>query len=180
MQREVLRKTVDEFLENLKNVLIHNRLTFDFKLLNRHLQLYRFYLKPKTYFLFIHLSRVKDFSIPPPWEEISRFLSSAEIFWAVILLKASARKSDPLGFFIAQGDFMKMKSKFNMNRLGLLRIKGKDLQMKHRFNTWDKFLEHLCADCSARPLLRPDRAGLRLDSERSCAFNRNTCPGPSE
>jgi hypothetical protein len=157
MQRGISRKTVDEFLQNLKNVLTHKRLTFDFKLLKRHLQLYRFYLKPKTYFLFIHLSRVKDFCIPPPWEEITRFLSSAEIAWAVILLKESERESDPLGFFIAQGDFIKMKSKFKMNRLGLLRIKGKDLQIKHQFNTWDKLLEHLHADFSTRLSLSPDR-----------------------
>ena len=165
MQQEALSKTVDEFLENLKNVLTHKKLTFDFKLLKRHLQLYRFYLKPKTYFLFIHLSRVKDFCIPSPWEEITRFLSSAEIVWAVILLKGPARKSDPLGFFIGQSDFMKMKSKFNMNRLGLLRIKGKDLQIKHQFNTWDKLLEHLRADFPTQPSLRPDRAGVRLDNE---------------
>ena len=155
MQRESSRKTVDEFLENLKNVLTHKRLRFDFKLLNRHLQLYRFYLKPKTVFLFIHLSRARDFCIPPPWEEIARFLSSAEMVWAVVLLKGPARESDPLGFFIAQGDFMKMKSKFNMNRLGLLRIKGKDLQIKHQFNTWDKLLEHLCADFSTPTVASP-------------------------
>ena len=155
MQREISRKPVDEFLENLKKVLTHKRLTFDFKLLKRHLQLYRFYLKPKTYFLFIHLSQVKDFCIPPPWEEIVRFPSSAEIVWAVVLLKGSERKSEPSGFFIAQGDFMKMKSKFNMNRLGLLRIKGKDLQIKHQFNTWDKLLEHLCADFSTPTVASP-------------------------
>ena len=159
MQRESSRKTVDEFLENLKNVLTHKRLRFDFKLLNRHLQLYRFYLKPKTVFLFIHLSRARDFCIPPPWEEIARFLSSAEMVWAVILLKGPARESDPLGFFIAQGDFMKMKSKFNMNRLGLLRIKGKDLQIKHQFNTWDKLLEHLRADLSTPIVASPRQSG---------------------
>src|SRR5512136_1248271 len=153
MQRKVLRKPVDEFLRNLKNVLTRKKVAFDFKLLNRHLQLYRFYLKPKTCFLFIHLSQVKDFSMPPPWGEISRFLSSAEIFWAVILLKGPARMSDLSGFFIAQADFMKMKSKFGMNRLGLLRIKGKDLQNKHQFTTWDGFLEHLLADFPVRPLV---------------------------
>jgi hypothetical protein len=146
MQREVLRKPVDEFLRNLKSVLTRKKVAFDFKLLNRHLQLYRFYLKHKPCFLFIHLSQVKDFSMPPPWEEISRFLSSAEMFWAVILLKGPARRIDPSGFFIAQGDFMKMKSKLSMNRLGLLRIKGKDLQIEHQFTTWDGFLEHLRAD----------------------------------
>jgi hypothetical protein len=159
MQREISRKTVDEFLENLKIVLTHKRLRFDLKLLKRHLQLYRFYLKPKTVFLFIHLSRAKDFCIPPPWEEIACYLSSAEMAWAVILLKGPARESDPLGFFIAQGDFMKMKSKFNMNRLGLLRIKGKDLQMKHQFNTWDKLLEHLRADFSTPTVASPRQSG---------------------
>ncbi len=159
MQREMSRNTVDEFLESLKTVLTHKKLTLDFKLLKRHLQLYRFYLKPKTYFLFIHLSRVKDFCIPPPWEEITRFLSSEEMVWAVILLKGSERKSDPLGFFITQGDFMKMKSKLNMNRLGLLRIKGKDLQIKHQFNTWDKLLKHLRADFSTPTVASPRRSG---------------------
>jgi hypothetical protein len=159
MQREALRKTVDEFLENLRAVLTRKKLAFDYKLLKRHLQLYRFYLKPKTYFLFIHLSRARDFCIPPPWEEITRFPSSAESVWAVILLKESERKSDPFGFFIIQGDFMKMKSKFNMNRLGLLRIKGKDLKMKHQFNTWDRLLEHLRADFSPPTVASPQRSG---------------------
>lgn len=159
MQREALKKTVDDFLENLKTVLTHKKLTSDFKLLKRHLQLYRFCLKPKTYFLFIHLSRVKDFCIPPPWEEITRFPSSSETVWAVILLKGSEWKSDPLGFFIAQGDFMKMRSKFSMNRLGLLRIKGKDLQIKHQFNSWDKLLKNLRADFSTPTVASPRRSG---------------------
>jgi hypothetical protein len=170
MQREAMRKTADEFLENLKNVLTNKKVTSDFKLLKRHLQLYRFYLKPKTYFLFIYLSRARDFCIPPPWEEIVRFPSSAEIVWAVVLLKGSERKSEPSGFFIAQGDFMKMKSKFNMNRLGLLRIKGKDLHIKHQFKTWDKLLEHLRTDFSTPTIASPGRTGIRLDSEESCVL----------
>jgi hypothetical protein len=159
MQQEVLRNTVGEFLENLKIVLTHKKLTFDYKLLKRHLQLYRFYIKPKTYFLFIHLSRARDFCIPPPWGEITRFFSSAEIVWAVILLKKSGRKDAPSGFFIVQGDFLKMKSKFNMNRLGLLRIKGKDLQIKHQFNTWDKLLKHFCANVPTSTVASPPQSG---------------------
>jgi hypothetical protein len=88
------------------------------------------------------VSRVKDFRIPSPWQEISH-LSSENIDWTVILLKELEGKNRLLGFLIPGDDFMKMKAGFTMNRMGLIRIKEKDLASKYQFNNWDTFFQLL-------------------------------------
>jgi hypothetical protein len=140
---EASKEFANEFLSNLKTALGQKRVKFDLKLIRRHSQLYRFYVKSKTHFLFIHASRGKEFfEIPSPGQEISHFISSENMDWAVILLKEPEGKNHPLGFLIPRDDFIK-KSGFAMNRMGLMRIKKKDLSLKYRFNSWDIFFQLL-------------------------------------
>jgi hypothetical protein len=146
MQTDTSKKLVDEFLSNLRITLGRKRFKFDLKLIKRHAQLYRFYARNKTHFLFIHVRHQgKDFfRIPPPWQEISGFSSSAEdIDWAVILLKETKDSSYPLGFQIPSDDFIRMKSGLTMDRMGLLKIKQKDLLSEYQFNSWDTFFQLL-------------------------------------
>jgi hypothetical protein len=136
-------KLVDQFLLNLKTILKQKRFRSDLKLIRRYSKLYRFYIKNKTHFLFIHASRGKEFfEIPSPGQEISHFISSENMDWAVILLKKSEGKNHPLGFLIPRDDFIK-NSGFAMNRRGLMRIKKKDLSLKYQFNSWDIFFQLL-------------------------------------
>lgn len=143
MRTETSKKLVNEFLSNLKTALEQKRFKFDLKLMRRHSQLYRFYVKNRTHFLFIHGSRGKDWEIPSPWQEISHLISSENIDWAVILLKEPRGKDHPLGFLIPRDDFIKMKSGFTMNRMGLIKVKEKDLPLKYQFNNWDTFFQLL-------------------------------------
>ena len=133
-------KLLEEFLSNLRTALTQKRSKLDLKLVKRNAQLYRLCFKNRIHFLFIHVSRVKDFSIPSPWDDIVHLISSENIDWAVILLKEG--KSQPIGFFIPGDDFTNMKSVFTMTRMGLIRIKEKDLPLKYRFNSWDS-VSHL-------------------------------------
>ncbi len=130
-------KLLEEFLSNLRTILTKKRLKFDLRLVKRHAQLYRLCIKNKTHFLFIHVSRVKDFSIPSPCEDSSHLISSENLNWAIILLKEA--KNQPIGFLIPGNDFTNMKSAFTLNRMGLIRIKEKDLSSKYSFNSWDSF-----------------------------------------
>jgi hypothetical protein len=143
MQAEASKKLVNEFLSNLKTALEQKRFKFDLKLIRRHSQLYRVYIKNRTYFLFIHASRGKDWETPSPWQEISRLISSENIDWSVILLRESKAEDQPLGFLIPRDDFTKMKSGFTMNRMGLIKIREIDLSSKYQFNHWDTFLQLL-------------------------------------
>jgi hypothetical protein len=141
---EASKELANEFLSNLKSALEQKRLKFDSKLIRRHSQLYRFYIKNKTHFLFIHASHGKEFfEIPSPWQEISHFISSEDMDWAVVLLKEPDGKNHPLGFLIRRDDFMKMKSDLTMNRMGLIKIKEKNLPLKYQFNNWDNFSQLL-------------------------------------
>jgi hypothetical protein len=142
MQTETSKKLVNEFLSNLKTALGQKRFKFDLKLIKRHSQLYRFYIKNRTHFLSIHVGRGKDFWIPSPWQEISH-LSPENIDWAVILLRELKGKDHPLGFLIPRDDFIKMRSGLTMNRMGLIKIKEKDLSLKYQFNNWDTFFKLL-------------------------------------
>ncbi len=143
MQSETSKNLVNGFLSSLKTVLEQKRFKFDLRLIRRHSQLYRFYAKKKTHFLFIHVSQAKDFSIPSPWQEISHLISSENIDWAVILLKEPEGKNHPLGFLIPHDDFINLKSGFTMNRMGLIKIRGKDLSLKYHFNSWDPLFQLL-------------------------------------
>ena len=141
---EASKELANEFLSNLKTALGQKRAKFDLKLIRRHSQLYRFYIKSKTHFLFIHTSHGKEFfEMPSPWQEISHFISPENMDWSVILLKEPEGKNHPLGFLVSRDDFANMKSGFAMNRMGLMRIKKKDLSSKCQFNTWDIFFQLL-------------------------------------
>jgi hypothetical protein len=146
MQTDTSRKLIDEFLSSLKTTLGKKRFKCDVKLIKRHAQLYRFYARNKTHFLFIHVKpQSKDFfRIPPLWQEISGFGSSIEdIDWAVILLKERKDGNYPLGFQIPSDEFIRMKSSFTMDRMGLVKIKQKDLSSEYQFNSWDTFFQLL-------------------------------------
>jgi hypothetical protein len=81
--------------------------------------------------------------VPSPGQEISRFVSSENMDWAIILLKESEGKNHPSGFLIRRDDFMKMKVGFTMNRMGVIKIKEKHLSSKYQFNNWDHFFQLL-------------------------------------
>jgi hypothetical protein len=133
-----------EFLSNLKTALGKKRGKFDLKLIRRHAQLYRFCIKSKTHFLFIHASHGKEFfEMPSPWQEISHFVSPENMDWAVILLKESESKNHPLGFLVSRDDLKNIKSGFALNRMGLMKIREKDLSLKHQFINWGTFFQLL-------------------------------------
>jgi len=134
----------DEFLSNLRTALGQRRVKFDLKLIRRHAQLYRFYIKSKTHFLFIHAKHGKEFfEMPSPWQEISHFISPEDMDWAVILLTPSESKNHPLGFLVSRDDLKNIKSGFGMNRMGLMKIREKDLSSKHQFINWGTFFQLL-------------------------------------
>ena len=144
MLTEASKKLADEFLSNLKTALGQKRVKFDLKLIRRHSQLYRFYSKSRTHFLFIHARRGKEFfEMPSPWQEISQFISPESMDWAVIFLKEPESKSHPLGFLVSRDDLKNIKSGFAMNRMGLMKIREKDLSSKHQFINWSTFFQLL-------------------------------------
>jgi hypothetical protein len=81
--------------------------------------------------------------MPSPWQEISHFISPENMDWSVILLKEPESKNHPLGFLVSRDDFASMKSGFAMNRMGLMKIKKKDLSLKYQFVNWDTFFQLL-------------------------------------
>ena len=138
------QKLANEFLSNLKTALGQKRIKFGSTLIRRHSQLYRFYMKNETRFLFIHANHGKEFfEVPSPGQEISRFISSENIDWAIILLREPEEKNHPFGFLIRRDEFMKMKEGFTMNRMGLIKIREKHLSSKYQFNNWDHFFQML-------------------------------------
>jgi hypothetical protein len=141
---ETSKELADEFLLNLKTALGQKRVKFDLKLIKRHSQLYRFAIKSKTHFLFIHASQGKEFfEMPSPWQEISHFISPENMDWAVILLKEPENQNHPSGFLVSRDNLKNMKSGFAMSRMGLMRIKEKDLSSRHQFVNWDTFFQLL-------------------------------------
>jgi hypothetical protein len=141
---EASKELANEFLSNLKTALGQKRVEFDLKLIRRHSQLYRFYTKSKTHFLFIHASHGKEyFEMPSPWQEISHFISPENMDWAVILLKESEGKNHPLGFLVSRGDLKNIKSGYAINRMGLMKIREKDLSSKYQFINWGTFFQLL-------------------------------------
>jgi len=141
---EASKKLANEFLSNLKNALGQKRVKSDLKLIRRHSQLYRFYIKSKTHFLFIHASHGKEFfEMPSPWQEISHFISPENMDWAVILLKECESKNRPSGFLVSRDDLINIKSGFAMNRMGLMKIKEKDLSSRYQFTDWGTFFQLL-------------------------------------
>ena len=141
---EASKELANEFLSNLKTALGQKRAKFDLKLIRRHSQLYRFYIESKTHFLFIHVSHGKEFfEMPSPWQEMSHFMSPENMDWAVILLKESETKNHPLGFLVSCDDLKNIKSGFAINRMGLMKIREKDLSLKYQFINWGTFFQLL-------------------------------------
>jgi len=141
---EASKELANEFLSNLGTALGQKRVKFDLKLIRRHSQLYRFYVNTKTHFLFIHANHGKEFfEMPSPWQEMSHFISPENMDWAVILLKESESKNHPLGFLLSRDDLKNTKSGFSMNRMGLIKIREKDLSLKHQFINWGTFFQLL-------------------------------------
>jgi len=141
---EASKELANEFLSNLKTALGQKKAKFDLKLIRRHSQLYRFYIESKTHFLFIQASHGKEFfEMPSPWQEISSFISPENMDWAVIFVKESESKNDPLGFLVSRDDLKNIKSGFAMNRMGLMKIREKDLSLKYQFINWDTFFQLL-------------------------------------
>ena len=141
---EASKELANEFLSSLKTALGKKRVKFDLKLIKRHAQLYRFYIKKKTHFLFIHASHGKEFfEMPSPWQEISHFISPENMDWAVVLLKESESRDRPLGFFFSRDDLENLKSGFIMNRMGLMKIRQRDLSLEHQFIDWGSFFQLL-------------------------------------
>ncbi len=141
------KELTDGFLANLRTALDQKKVKFDLKLIKRHSQLYRFYIKSKTHFLFIHASQGKEFfEMPSPWQEISHFISPENMDWAVILLKepeSNSHKNQPFGFLLSRDELENMKSGLAMNRMGLMKIREKDLSSKHQFINWGTFFQLL-------------------------------------
>lgn len=141
---EASKELANEFLSNLRTALGQKRVKFDLKLIKRHSQLYRFYIKSKTHFLFIHASHGKEFfEMPSPWQEISHFISPENMDWAVILLKESESRNHPLGFLVSRDDLKNIKSSLALNRMGLMKIREKDLSLKYQFINWGTFFQLL-------------------------------------
>jgi hypothetical protein len=134
-------KLIEIFLSNLKTALEQKGFKLDLNLIKRHAQLYRLHVKNRSLFLFIHVSRVKVFLIPSPWNEIPHLIPERNINWAVILLRGV--KAQPIGSLIPGNDFSNMKSIFDLTRMGLVKIREKDLSSKYRFDGWDSFFQLL-------------------------------------
>ena len=132
-------RLLQQFLSNLKSNLEQKGFNSDYRLIKRHLHLYRFDDRPEPYFVFIHESLCGFWEISPNWEEITHFIPSEDRNWAVILLQKPSRESLPSGFLMSSNDFIKMKSGFGINRLGRIRIHEKDLSSKNKFNNWESF-----------------------------------------
>jgi hypothetical protein len=139
MRMSPSERLLQQFLSNLKTNLEQKGFNSDFKLIKRHLHLYRFDDHHKPYFVFIHESLCGFWEISPNWEEITRLIPLGDRNWAVILLQKPSRESLPLGFLMSSNDFIKMKSGFGINRMGRIRIHEKDLSSKNKFDNWKSF-----------------------------------------
>ena len=136
-------RLLEQFLSELKINLEKKGYEFDFKLIKRHLHLYRFNDHHKPYFLFVHESLCSFWEISSNWQEITHLIPSENTNWAVILLQKPSGGNHPLGFLISSNDFMKMKSGFGINRMGRIKIHIKDLSSKNKFNNWESFFRLL-------------------------------------
>ena len=144
VRTEASKELANEFLSNLKTALGQKRVKFDLQLIKRHSQLYRFCIKNRTLFLFIHASHGKEFfEMPSPWQEISHFISPENMDWVVILLKESESKNHPSGFLVSRDDLENMKPGFALNRMGLMKIREKDLSLEYQFINWGTFFQLL-------------------------------------
>jgi len=143
MQMPLPERLLEEFLANLKTNLKQKGLGSDFKLIKRHLHLYRFDDHHRPYFLFIHESVCSFWEILPSWKGISHLIPSENASWAVILLQKPSGENRPLGFLMSSNDFVEMVSRFGINRMGRIRIHEKDLASRNKFKSWESFFRLL-------------------------------------
>ena len=143
MPRSLPERLLEEFLTNLKTNLKQKGLEFDFRLIKRHLHLYRVGDHRRPYFLFIHESLCSFWEISPDWEEVTHLIPSENANWAVIFLQKPSGENRPSGFLMSSNDFVKLVSRFGMNRMGRIRIHEKDLSSRNKFNSWEGFFRLL-------------------------------------
>ncbi len=133
-------KVLEQFLLDLRTNLEDKGFDSNYKLIRRHLRLYRFDDHPIPYFLSIHESLCGFWEISPGWEEVAHlFCPSESKKWAVVFLQKSNGEDHPFGFLMTSDNFIKMISGFSINRMGRIRIHEKDLPSKDRFNDWKSF-----------------------------------------
>ena len=122
----------------------HLSLHQGYKLIRRHLRLYRLDDHHKPYFLSIHESLSGVWEISPGWEEVTHLIYPLEgRNWAVVFLQKSNGEGQPLGFLMSSDDFIRMVSGFRINRLGRIKIHERDLCSRDRFNNWESFFRLL-------------------------------------
>ena len=143
MRMSLPERLLEQFLSNLRTNLQEKGFESDFKLIRRHLRLYRLDDHHKPYFLSIHESLCSFWEISPGWEEMTHLIPSENANWAVIFLQKPNGENYPLGFLMTSNDFMKMISGFSINRMGRIRIHEKDLSSRDKFNNWKSFFRLL-------------------------------------
>ena len=143
MPMSLPERLLEQFLSSLIVNLKQRGFESDFKLIKRHLHLYRFDDHHKPYFLSIHGSLCGFWEISPKWEEVTHLTPLENTNWAVIFLQKPNGENYPLGFLMTSNDFMKMISGFSINRMGRIRIHERDLPSKDKFNDWKSFFRLL-------------------------------------
>ena len=143
MRMSLPEKLLEQFLSNLIANLRQKGFESDFKLIKRHLHLYRFDDHHKPYFLSIHGSLCGFWEISPKWGEVTHLPPLENTNLAVILLQKPNGENHPLGFLMSGNDFTKMISGFGITRLGRIRVHEKDLSLRNKFNNWKSFFRLL-------------------------------------
>jgi len=143
MRMSLPEKMLEQFLLDLGTNLEEKGFDSNYKLIRRHLRLYRFDDHHKPYFLSIHESLCGFWEISPKWEEVTHLTPLENTNWAVIFLQKPNGENYPLGFLMTSNDFMKMISGFSINRLGRIRIHEKDLLSRNKFSNWVSFFRLL-------------------------------------
>jgi len=100
MPMSLPERLLEQFLSSLIVNLKQRGFESDFKLIKRHLHLYRFDDHHKPYFLSIHGSLCGFWEISPKWEEVSHLPPLENTNWAVIFLQKPNGENYPLGFLV--------------------------------------------------------------------------------
>ncbi len=137
-------KLLEQFLLDLRTNLEEKGFDSNYKLIRRHLRLYRLHDHHIPYFLSIHESLCGFWEISPGWQEVAHLICPSESKnWAVVFLQKPNGEDQPLGFLMSSDDFIKMISGFSINRMGRIRIHQKDLSSRDKFNNWKGFFRLL-------------------------------------
>ena len=143
MRMSLHERLLEQFLSHLKTNLEEKGLESNYKLIRRHLRLYRLDNHHKPYFLSVHESLCGFWEISPGWEEMTHLIPSENTNWAFIFLHKPNGDNHPLGFLISGNDFIEMISRFSINRMGRIRIHERDLSSRNKFNDWKSFFRLL-------------------------------------